>query len=317
MSIKTEDDLILANMLMHGHNTDIKLLELSEKLVDLAVLLAINEDYVETGFNITSVKPKIFLRNAQIFLRQNLVLHDIPYCTQNLLKKKLDGRIIKEESELLELYNSLGTMVDPFNLPVTYVKEPYYYGNVSLGTNLSDEREFLEKMRLYFEGIQLSNRTNDMSSVCYVHEIMHTQVESLKGSVRDYYNGEFLSIFLELVYSYNKGYILGKETLKNRINLLLMEFDDLFKYLYDKEYNKGKFHAVIACKYIVSTVKAINLFNRYINAGRIEQEYIMSSMQKVIDGFITLDEVLDDLGITYKDSLDFDHVKSLIYRKAL
>ena len=41
----TEEEIIVANMLIHGHDTDIKLVELSDKLIDLALMLAKDEEY--------------------------------------------------------------------------------------------------------------------------------------------------------------------------------------------------------------------------------------------------------------------------------
>ena len=35
----SEEEIIIANMLIHGHDTDVKLLQLSDKLVDLAVMI--------------------------------------------------------------------------------------------------------------------------------------------------------------------------------------------------------------------------------------------------------------------------------------
>ena len=58
----TDDELIRTNMLIHGHDTDVKVLELSEKLVDLAVMLATNDDYDTTDYQATFVRPKIFLK---------------------------------------------------------------------------------------------------------------------------------------------------------------------------------------------------------------------------------------------------------------
>ena len=63
-----------------------------------------------------------------------------------MLKLKLHGRLVKGEKDLLKLYNKVGINMDPFEIPVKFVREPYYYGNVSLLTNLSDDEEFLKNM---------------------------------------------------------------------------------------------------------------------------------------------------------------------------
>ena len=61
----TEDEMIRANMLIHGHDTDVKILEISEKLIDLAVMLATNEDYDKTDYDATFVQPKLILKDSK------------------------------------------------------------------------------------------------------------------------------------------------------------------------------------------------------------------------------------------------------------
>ncbi len=311
--IETEEDIIRANMLIHGHQLDVKLLELNEKLVDYAVMLATRDDYEHTGFKAVSVRPNIILKDSRVFLNEMLILHKIPYATELLLKLRLQGRIVRCEEDILKKYNSVGIDINPLRLPVKLVDQPYNYGNLSLLTNLSDSDEFLSKMRMYFKHVDLGKRTNQFSGTCYVHEIMHTQVESLKGIVREYYNGELLSIFMELVYS-SKDDILLKETIKNRINLFLIEFNRLTNFIIDGNGVDGKWNAVIAGKYIVSTLKAFNLFELYYNNDEIVKGYIIGLVQDVIDGKYTLEEMLCKLDITYDNSLDQSIVLRLINR---
>ena len=218
----SEEEIIIANMLIHGHDTDVKLLQLSDKLVDLAVMLAKNEEYEKSQFEPTFIRPKLILKDSKVFLREKFILHKVSYADETMVKLKLHGRMVRSEKELLKLYNGVGTLIDPFELPVKLVNEPYYYGNVSLLTNLSDDPEFLKHMKLFFKSIELGHRTNDMTGVCYVHEIVHTQLESIKGIVRDYYNSELLSIFMELLYAHDKGMVLLREALKNKkdINII-------------------------------------------------------------------------------------------------
>ena len=181
----SEEEIVIANMLIHGHDTDIKLVELSDKLIDLAVMLAKDEEYEKSEFKPIYKQPKIILKESKVFLRNKFILHSIPYADETIIKLKLHGRIVRSEKELVKLYNGVWRLVDPFELPVKFVYEPYYYGNVSLCTNLSDNPEFLKHMKLFFKSIELGNKTNDMTGVCYVLEIVHTQFVSVKGIVRE------------------------------------------------------------------------------------------------------------------------------------
>lgn len=311
----TEDDIIRMNMLIHGHDTDVQLLDLNEKLVDLAVMLATTEDYENTGFDAVSIRPRLVLKESKVFLRERFVLHKVPYADEVMLKLRLHGRIVREEKDLLRLYNKVGIKVDPFEIPIRYVNEPYYYGNVSLLTNLSEDEEFLKNMKLFFKSIDLGHKTNEMTGVCYVHEIVHTQVESLKGIVREYYNSEVLSIFMELLYASSRSPELFKETLKNRINMFLTEFDSLYNYLANQNNSFDKWHNIISCKYIVSTLKAFNMYDMYVRENEFGKSNILWLVQKVFSGIKSLEDILDELGITYENSLEAEHIANLIYRK--
>ena len=309
----SEEEIIIANMLIHGHDTDIKLVELSDKLIDLAVMLAKDEEYEKSEFKATYKQPKLILRDSKVFLRNKFILHKVPYADEVMIKLKLHGRLVRSENDLIKLYNGVGRLVDPFELPVRFVNEPYYYGNVSLCTNISDNPEFLKHMKIFFKSIELGHKTNDMTGVCYVHEIVHTQLESIKGIVKDYYNSELLSIFMELVYAYEKGIVLLRETLKNRINMFLTEFHSLYNFLNSKDITEdGLWHNVIACKYIVSTVKAFHLFCNYYIGDDIEKNNILWEIQSVFSGRKSLEDVLDILGITYQNSLEQTHIQTLI-----
>lgn len=309
----SEEEIIIANMLIHGHDTDIKLVELSDKLIDLAVMLAKDEEYEKSEFKATYKQPKLVLRDSKVFLRNKFILHKVPYADEVIIKLKLHGRLVRSENDLIKLYNGVGRLVDPFELPVRFVNEPYYYGNVSLCTNISDNPEFLKHMKIFFKSIELGHKTNDMTGVCYVHEIVHTQLESIKGIVKDYYNSELLSIFMELVYAYEKGVVLLRETLKNRINMFLTEFHSLYNFISSKDITEdGLWHNVIACKYIVSTVKAFHLFCNYYIGDDIEKNNILWEIQSVFSGRKSLEDVLDILGITYQNSLDQSHIQILI-----
>jgi hypothetical protein len=76
----------------------------------------------------------------------------------------------------------------------------------------------------------------------------------------------------------------------------------------------GKWYNVIACKYIVSTLKAFNLYSKYVREDEIGKSNILYLVQKVISGVNSLEEMLEELDITYDNSLEPGHVATLIYR---
>ncbi len=310
----TEEELIRTNMLIHGHNPVVDLISVDKKLVDMAAILAMNEDYENVQFRIEREKLREALNKSRIFFQSYFNLHKVSYANDLILKIKLTGKKVRDEDELIKLYNNVGRDISPFKLPVKLVNKPYYYGNVALLTNLSEDEEFLKNMKLFFKNIDLSNKTSSITSVCYVHEIVHTQLESLKGSVEDYYNSELLSIFLELVYSYMQGEEVLSEVLKNRINLFLCDIDGVFKYVLKMDMREGKWENIIGCKYIVSTLKAFNLFFTFYYGSNNTKKYILNCIQDVFDGKYTLEDMLKKLDITYENSLDSEKVLRLIKR---
>lgn len=306
-------DLVKSNMLIHGHDTNVEPLKLETKLIDLAILLAIGDEYDKTGFKLQKVKSRIALKDSKQFLKDTFVLHKIPYCDEILLRLRLNGRILRDEDELVKLYNQCGININPLRLPVKYADEPYYHGKLSLLTNLGDDELFLKNMRVFFKGIELSKKTTQMTGICYVHEIVHTQLERLKGIVKDYYNSEVLTIFAEFVFAERMSPVLLKEDLKNRVNLFLMEFDYLVKYFtLNSSREEDKFRRIVAGKYVVSTLISFNLFRMYYEEDEIGRKYILSLVQDVFDGKYSLEDMLVKVGITYDNSLDKEHVLRLI-----
>ena len=104
------------------------------------------------------------------------------------------------------------------------------------------------------------------------------------------------------------------ECKRSRINLFLLDFDRLYNFLSSKsKSNDGLWETLNSCKYIVSTVKAIHLFDNYYLGDEIEKNNILWELQSVISGKKTLETALDVLDITYKNSLNERHVMNLIY----
>ena len=57
--------------------------------------------------------------------------------------------------------------------------------------------DYADKSRIVFSGVTLDRCLSNMSGAIYAHEITHSQVDSVKGSCRNYQNMEVLSIFNE------------------------------------------------------------------------------------------------------------------------
>ena len=144
-----------------------------------------------------------------------------------------------------------------------------------------------------------------------VHEITHTQVLEHKGIIEDYFNGEVLPIFLELL----KVYESGNQNLmdlydSNRFECLV----DYFNCLDDSVIFPGDYteDTLYKCSmYAESIVKAYSLFIEYVKGSSLAKKYILNGIQDIFDGNLKLEEFLSCFGITFESC--FNDQKLLKY----
>lgn len=298
------EDLVRLNNLMHGYSEDNSILRLDNELISLAVELAetdFQDDYVLKTEGHTRKSIRI---NSRKFLESKFKLYDVPFATDAMILEGLKDKEISSIGELVSIYNDIGVYLDPFKVPVYYVNKPYYYGVSSLQATDCFNEEFLRQKKNFVQLIELSKTTSEFSSLCHVHEVMHLELERLKGSVTSILHSEVLSIFMELVYAYehdNSGALLRKDSLI-RLNYLLYEFNELYTRYTANPDEKVDLRNVFSSKYISSILVAFNLFDMYFNGDEIFRKYIMNRIQSVFDGNRTLEDILNELGISYDSS---------------
>ena len=78
--------------------------------------------------------------------------------------------------------------------------------------------------------------------------------------------------------------------------------------------NYSEFHYYSESQYLVSILKAVNLFELYLSSNERIQKYILKGCQRVFDGEITLEEFFESIDVTYDNSLNSQYVKSLVAR---
>lgn len=238
-------------------------------------------------FKIKKVSKEIALSNARIFLTSNFNFHDV-----------LVAKPKEEGSSVLRV-----TLDNPFNIPIVEEKiKSVFSGSVI---------EFFppDFDKILFKGIVLGIPYTEQTSVSYVHELTHIELDSVPKIVSDYYNSEVLSIFLELVYSYHTSENLLRINDSNRILELINMIEQVLIYP-EKEHDK----LLEGSKYICSTLKAITLFiNYYYGSNSIKKE-ILFQIQQVFDGAIQLEEMLTKYDITYESSQDEKRLKKYFSR---
>ncbi len=296
--------LLKTNNQIYGYNNVDFTIPLGPKLVDVALALA-ETDY-QLSSHLTSINPEYIIPTSKSFYENKFKLYDIPYASDLMIKSNLHNKEVSSIAELIKLYNESGTLINPFKVPIRYVDKSYLYGTISFQIPNILEDDFLKQISLFVRWIELSKQTTIFSPVSYVHEIMHLELTRIKGSITNYLHSELLSIFIELVYAYenNQDGILLRQVLINRLNYFLYEFDNLFKYYYEKEKGLDEYQASISSKYLVSILMALNLFDLYTHSPNSIKKEILNKIQQVLDGSKKLEDILNELDVSYDNSLD-------------
>lgn len=204
-------------------------------------------------------------------------IHDVPY-----LKYLLNTRFFKLVKR---------QKVNPFDLPVfpKTVSDETFYG--SLITELSNN----QIPSTSFLGIELNSLVTEVTSCSYAHEITHAEVDSVNGAIGSYYNSEVLSVFIELQIS--ELLAKAERILRTEDSRRIYEIETLARELkeyHQKRLEKTEDDALIDSKYVISDVRAYNLFAEYYYGSNSTREYIKSRIQSIFDGNYTVEELLNE-----------------------
>lgn len=235
-----------------------------------------------TEYQIHAMKLEDALYDAHEFLNYYYKLRKVPY----LKIRKLLGLQIHTIREL-----------NPLNLPINLIEaDDVFSGSVT--------EIFIDRPpHIIFREINLTKVISEQTSSSYIHEITHTQLDRLKGSIREYYNLEVLSIFNELFHAsiLDKEERILKLNDSRRIHEMRVSAEEL------KDYHTGKSRMerdelLDCCKYLISGLKAYNLFITFYFANEELQNDILDDIQSIFDGYLTVEELLNKYEISYENS---------------
>lgn len=219
------------------------------------------------------------LYDAHTFLKYYYKLHKVP----TLEIKKLFGFNIH-----------IGKTISPLKLPLSFHSSPdIFSGSVTeVLTN--------QKPHIIFRQINLPVPITEQTSGSYVHEITHTQLDRLKGSIREYYNSEVISIFNELFHSaiLDKDERILRLNDSRRIHEIAIIADELRAH-HDGKKELDREELLENCKYLISDLKAYNLFVIFYNSNNEVKNEILDGIQAIFDGYLTVEELLLKYDITY------------------
>ena len=233
-------------------------------------------------YEVHPMKLEESLYDAKTFLNYYYKLQDVPY----LIIKKILGKEIH-----------IVKPINPLKLPINLVEnDDIFSGSVT-------EIITTTKFHIIFCEINLSNHITEQSSSSYIHEITHTQIDRIKGALSDYYNLEILSIFNEL---FHASILDQQETIlrlndSRRIYEMSISAQELIEYHKGKSKNTRD-ELLDCCKYLISGLKAYNLFiTFYYGSDKLKND-ILDDIQSIFDGYLTLEELLEKYDITLENS---------------
>lgn len=281
---------------------DIEPLTVTPELLNIADLLnSINLPEIKRLSD--SSRLRIMKDGISVFSDNGLSLNKIPYVKYaiiehcNLENKKNDGDV----NSLISMLNNFIELRHPFEVPVIFdcnldiedgFFRPLYIGDKN------------KNMKLIFAEYILTGKLSELTPGIYTHEIVHSQLENVKG-VKNYLNYEVLSVFfdkLTALYLDKSGELLKKNeslrfnTLKQSIYLLL---DDNLPHV-------GK---LIASMSASSLLQAEHLFDRYLYGTTSEKNDIIEQIQNIFDGENKVEDLLEVNDITFDNSQNCELIK--------
>ncbi len=255
------------------------------------------------------------ITGSKQFYGKYFTVHDIAHVSIKTVEEKSKEFInLQSGAELASRFNSLTTMINPFDLPITLIEGNSMAGQTQKPLIVSAAPGYKGKVVIPFSGISLGENLTDLSIATHIHEVAHTQTESIPGYAENYENKEVISIFLEK---------LAALELDSTGELLRMSERMRYRYLLDM-INKIKLtpryrqmgititeeDLINASSYINATLIATKLFDIYQKARKQkERDKMLRGIQQIFDGQITVEQFLSSYNITLAQSKDINLIK--------
>lgn len=301
------------DLMFRGYETLGEKLQMTDSLHDVCrVLVGVEEPVFCDGYSVLVDDVVEMTRNA---MNKYYKLHDVDYCGVydleyifNEIKDLLAG--YSDDPEFRKLFRLINFAVEkrsPFEMPVAldFFDNPFN-GELIDSIVGAPSMDYADKSRIVFSGVTLDRCLSNMSGAIYAHEITHSQVDSVKGSCCNYQNMEVLSIFNEklVAMELDPSLELLKKMEKSRAFSLVNSFRVLN---YQDEFDEET--VLKASTYVISTLQANHLFDKYLNGSEDERNAIILGVQRVFDGESTVEDLLSNNNVSFENSCDVELFK--------
>lgn len=305
-----ENANIKMDILLSNCRPNIRLLKPSQKLIKAYQYLT-ELDITGGKLYLKPTTKKKAYNDTLSFFEKHFKLHKILYYDEKDNFNKMQSTNKLSLDELIIFFNKLGQLINPFELPTKYIDYNEFYAEIVFFNDWPNIDKLLKKVPRLFLGIFLSSKITNITCPSYVHELTHTQIDSIRGTSLNYYNSEILPIFLELLSSYETD-PSGKSLLTTDFfrHSLLIECIKQVIYPNNQSYEEK----LINNSYIISTLKAYKLFDIYYKNSKELKEFIIKYIQNIFDGKNNIEQLLNYLNITYDNCLTKKNITKMFTR---
>jgi len=287
-------------MLTYGQDVELKRLKLSPKLIMIGEKL---EELANETYRLEAMPIEEATILSENFMRNNFNLHKVPYVDSDELDEEFSKIEIEKEEDLLEMLPNYYRMIDPYELPQNLIYEDFRGGELEeIFFDSLEKEEVLRKIPVLFSGINLPITTSNHTIGSISHEITHTQINSIKGSCKSFYNIEVLSIFLQLLSLRNYDENLSEMEKSFR----LLDIQALIEFLSTMKQQSNQIvseDVLEASKYLESTLKALDLYECYLKLSQVGRTNMLNDINRILKGEKTVEDLLNKYDVTVKESI--------------
>ncbi len=248
-------------------------------------------------YDTTPMSASKVKRQTREFFNSLFRVHNVyilPEKYEQLFDRYLGSKVKTTEgfSSLILKYTSYET---PFYIPLKQqVSDPYYSGLICYFPDGLDE----EALPIINSKIVMSPYTN-ISPSFYVNQICSTQLDGVRGSVPNFHDREVLSILMEKILAYESSDDIFPIIHNYRMRELKTDMQLI------KEDPKNN----VVWSFVISTIKAEELFDYYISLSDNDKREFFKTIQRIFDGEMSLQELLNTSEITLESDRAIPAIK--------
>lgn len=308
----TEEEYATQSYVIRGYQTLGSRLLVNNDLIEIYKLISSTDSDTYYG-NVCSKLEDVIL-HAKQFFNNHYRIHNVPFFSKKRVNElSSEASAILQDGDIEEMFDYIDKIeeekqiVSPFELELEMGNyDSMFNGCLTIELMGIPRSDFLRDTFIAFSNIFIDSDIGDLSVPVYIHELTHSQIESVKGSCLNYQNCEVISIFNEKLAALEldpTGNLL-KEIEKRRYKALSKNIHTL---MFPEEHDA--FEIFKSSYYISSTLKATHLFDKYQRGNQSIRKEIISGIQKVFDGVMTVEDLLDDNNITFENSCNVELTK--------